>query len=148
MTTPTKHDLEGLPLLFNLIENNNKVSKIKSLLKSDSSLATARLNGVDDGHNALSLACQANNVEIVKLLVASYDVDVSLCHCWSDGVVGSCALIQELYFELTLCILLYLFFHPSVSFLGGLFFCRGTGQYNVWSRHEHPTPRSRGKSIH
>ena len=126
MTTPTKHDLEGLPLLFNLIENNNKVSKIKSLLKSEKSLATARLNGVDDGHNALSLACQANNVEIVKLLVASYDVDVSLCHCWSGGVVSSCALIQELYFELTLCILLYLFFHPSVSFLGGLFFCRGT----------------------
>lgn len=87
MTTPTKQDkqdLEGLPLLFNLIEKAGKVSKIKSLLKSDKSLATARLNGVEDGHNALSLACQANNIEIVKLLVTSYDVDVSLCHCWSD----------------------------------------------------------------
>ena len=148
MTTPTKHDLEGLPLLFNLIENNNKVSKIKSLLKSDASLATARLNGVDDGHNALSLACQANNVEIVKLLVASYDVDVSLCHCWSDGVVSSCALVQELYFKLTLCSSLSVFPSFRLFFGGVVLLSWHTGQYNVWSRHEHPTPRSRGKSIH
>ena len=78
MQTPTKtSELQGLPLLFRLIEDPKKISKVKSLLKANKTFATARLSGLVDGPNALSVACSSNNTEVVKYLVTQYNVDVN-----------------------------------------------------------------------
>jgi|TARA_B110000208_G_scaffold151620_1_gene183197 hypothetical protein len=81
-STPSNNKLEGLPLLFSLIEDTKKISKVKAMLKADSSLASAREGVQEHGRNALCVACSSNNVEIVKLLVNTFDVDVSTIHAY------------------------------------------------------------------
>jgi hypothetical protein len=82
MSTPSKAQtgqLQGLHLLFSYIEDPKKVSKVKSMLKSNKSLATERLGGAENGQVALCKACASNNYEIVKTLVTTDNVDVRDC---------------------------------------------------------------------
>ena len=65
---------ETLKELFNLIDAK-KLSKVKAILKADKTLATARQE--DNGKNPLLEAASKNNFEVVKLLITTYNVDVS-----------------------------------------------------------------------
>jgi len=83
-TTPSsKFDQEDdalseLEVLFGHIEDLSTAGlrKVQKILKAKKSLALARSFN-DTGRNALCVACAANNVDVVKLLVSSYDADVS-----------------------------------------------------------------------
>ena len=66
---------ETLKELFNLIDGSKKLSKVKAILKADKTLATARQE--DNGKNPLLEAASKNNFEVVKLLITTYNVDVS-----------------------------------------------------------------------
>ena len=66
---------ETLKELFNLIDGSKKLSKVKAILKADKTLATARQE--DNGKNPLLEAATKNNFEVVKLLITTYNVDVS-----------------------------------------------------------------------
>ena len=63
--------------LFDLLASPKpSLSKCRALLKKDGALANAREGGLEDGRNALEVACMANNEDAVKCLV-KYKADVS-----------------------------------------------------------------------
>lgn len=68
---------DQLQELFELLRNPKNLSRVKSLLKTDSALVSAREGGLEFGRNALEVACMSNNEGAVKCLVKSYKADIN-----------------------------------------------------------------------